>query len=53
MACDVAWQALPLGPGTHSVVLWPDSPAFRLGRLVSIVAAGLWLLMLLLPRQLS
>jgi hypothetical protein len=53
LACDVAWQALPLGPGAHTVVLRPDSPAFRLGRLVSVVAAGLWLLMLLLPRQLS
>ncbi|MHC5209685.1 MAG: hypothetical protein ACYTG2_03100 [Planctomycetota bacterium] len=53
MACNVAWQAVPLGPGAHSVVLRPDSPAFRLGRLVSVVAAGLWLLMLLLPRQLS
>lgn len=53
LPCDVAWQAVPLGPGAHTVVLRPDSPAFRLGRLVSVVAAGLWLLMILLPRQLS
>jgi len=53
LPCDVAWQAVPLGPGTHDVVFRLDSPAIRWGRVLSLAAAGLCLLMLLLPRQLS
>jgi hypothetical protein len=53
MPCDVAWQAVALEAGTHDVVFRLDSPAIRWGRVLSIAAAGLCLLMLLLPRQLS
>lgn len=53
LPCDVAWQAVPIGPGSYEVVFRLDSPAIRWGRLLSIAAGGLCLLLLLLPRQLS
>ncbi len=53
LACDVAWQALPVPEGRHEVTLRPRSPAARRGLFVSIAAAGLLLLFLLLPRHLS
>jgi hypothetical protein len=53
LACDVAWQAVPLGSGRHELVFWPDSPAFRWGRGVSLVALALLLAMLLVPRRFS
>ncbi|HTE05731.1 MAG TPA: hypothetical protein VK824_05995, partial [Planctomycetota bacterium] len=51
LACDVAWQAVPLGPGNHVLVLWPDSPAFRWGFLLTLATLLLLLAMLLVPRQ--
>jgi hypothetical protein len=53
LAADIAWQAVPVGPGHHQLVLWPDSPAFRWGRLLTLATAALLLGMLLLPRKFS
>lgn len=53
LPCDVAWQAVPVPAGRHVVSLRVDSPAVHRGLWISLAAAGLALLMLLLPRQLS
>ncbi len=53
LACDVAWQAVPLGTGHHDLVFWLDSPAYRWGRNLSLAAAVLLLGMLLVPRRFS
>ncbi len=53
LACDVAWQAVELPAGVHEVVFRLASPALRWGAGISAIAAGLWLLLLLLPRHLS
>jgi hypothetical protein len=53
LPCDVAWQAVPVPAGRHLVSLRLDSPAVRHGLNISLVAATVVLLMLILPRQLS
>ena len=53
LPCDVAWQAVAVPAGRHVVALRVDSPAVRRGLVVSLAAAAVALLMLLLPRQLS
>ena len=53
LPCDVTWQAVPVPAGRHLVALRVDSPAVRRGLYLSLGAAALALLMLVLPRQLS
>jgi hypothetical protein len=53
LACDVAWQACLVPAGRHVVTLRVDSPAVRRGLVISLAAAAIVLLMVLLPRQLS
>jgi hypothetical protein len=53
LACDVAWQAVPVPAGVHEVVFRLDSPALTWGLAISSIAGAIWLLLLVLPRQLS
>jgi hypothetical protein len=53
LPCDVAWQACPVPAGRHLVTFSVDSPAVRRGLAISLAAAAIVLLMVLLPRQLS
>lgn len=53
LPCDVAWQACLVPAGRHLVTLSVDSPAVRRGLAISLAAAAIVLLMVLLPRQLS
>jgi hypothetical protein len=53
LACDVAWQAVELPQGRHEVEFRLDSPALRWGVVISALAGVVWLLLLILPRQLS
>jgi hypothetical protein len=53
LACDVAWQAVELPQGHHEVEFRLDSRALRWGVVISALAGAVWLLLLILPRQLS
>jgi hypothetical protein len=51
LACDVAWQAVPVPAGEHSVEFRLDSPAWRWGARLSLCGALIALWMLVWPRR--
>lgn len=50
---DSAWQAVPIPEGASEIVFTYDPPGYRWGRRISLVAAVIWLAMLLLPRRIG